>query len=107
MRRIHTVVALFVVLALAAPAALAVRASPNPFNPRVTIAWSLPVESRVVVRILDGRGRYEDLDLLVEEVLDHGRHRSDRSGVDALGNDDVGVPFAGFNKEVMHRLDGF
>ncbi len=36
---------------------LSARAYPNPFNPRVTVAYAMPRAGRLVVRILDARGR--------------------------------------------------
>ncbi len=39
------------------PAAPRLRAWPNPFNPRVTVAWSLPRPGPLSVRVYDLRGR--------------------------------------------------
>ncbi|MBK7189862.1 MAG: hypothetical protein IPH86_14600 [bacterium] len=45
------------------PSPLQVRASPNPFNPRLTVELALPAAGRVRVTVLDLRGR------LVRELL--------------------------------------
>jgi glucuronoarabinoxylan endo-1,4-beta-xylanase len=46
---------------------------PNPFNPVTTLEFSLPVRSRVVVRIFDTAGRTAAVP--VDEELDAGEHR--------------------------------
>jgi subtilisin family serine protease len=55
------------------PADLAVRAAPNPFNPRTTLALSLPRDGAVSVRIVDLRGRHVRT-LLDGAPLAAGRH---------------------------------
>ena len=59
---------------------------PNPFNPKTTISFNLPVRGEVSLRVFDVRGRL--VTTLVEEVREAGRHSvvwdgTDRSGVRA------------------------
>ena len=46
---------------------------PNPFNPLTTLEFSVPMRSRVTVRLYDVTGR--EVMTLVDEDLDPGRHQ--------------------------------
>lgn len=56
---------------------------PNPFNPRTTIAFELPVESRVRAEVLDLRGAH--VRTLVRKGFPAGRHSLVWSGIDDGG----------------------
>jgi flagellar hook assembly protein FlgD len=57
---------------------------PNPFNPRTTLAFSLPARAAVTVEILDPRGRR--VALLQPGVLPAGRHELTWDGTDLRGS---------------------
>lgn len=66
------------------PRALAVTGvSPNPFNPRTTVAFALPHDGRVTVRVHDMRGR--TVRTLVDASLEAGRHEAVWDGRDDHG----------------------
>ena len=60
---------------------------PNPFNPKTSIAFSVPTSAKVSLRVYDVRGRL--VRTLVDEVRGPGRHV-----VDWDGRDDAGVQAA-------------
>jgi len=57
--------------------------SPNPFNPVTSIAYEVPEEARVTIRIYDVTGRV--VRTLVDRDCDPGRHVVSWDGVDELG----------------------
>ncbi len=65
------------------PTELSLRAFPNPFNPRVTLAFTLVHASRVRVRVCDLRGR--TVADLVDEALPSGAHMCQWNGCDDAG----------------------
>lgn len=56
---------------------------PNPFNPRTTIAYTLPASSRVTLSVFDARGRL--VRVLVDGERAAGRHEAVWTGRDAEG----------------------
>jgi hypothetical protein len=70
-------------LATAPAVAASLAAWPNPFNPRVTLAWSLPAPGRVDLDVVDLRGRVVRRLLQGETVAAAGRLAWD--GTDRLG----------------------
>ncbi|MBD3220725.1 hypothetical protein GF314_05745 [bacterium] len=58
-------------------------ASPNPFNPRTTLAFSLPRAGHARLTVHDVRGRL--VRTLVDGALDAGHHRVAFDGVDGRG----------------------
>ncbi len=56
------------------PRAISLSAFPNPFNPRVMLSFSLPMEGPILVRIVDLLGRH--IATLVEHTLPAGEHRA-------------------------------
>ena len=56
---------------------------PNPFNPKTSIRFSLPVKGAATVRIFDVAGRL--VNELVNEELDAGIHTYEWRGVDNRG----------------------
>jgi hypothetical protein len=58
---------------------------PNPFNPRTTIAYTLPVTGHVSLRVYDAAGRL--VKTLVDAVETAGRHAAAWNGVDDGGAD--------------------
>ncbi len=66
------------------PQALAIsRVSPNPFNPRTTVAFDLPSTGRALLQVFDVRGRL--VRTLHEGTLPAGRHEATWTGVDGRG----------------------
>ncbi len=61
------------------------RASPNPFNPRTTLAFRAPVAARIQVRLCDARGRL--VRSLFDEVVTAGEHTVPWDGRDDRGRD--------------------
>jgi hypothetical protein len=57
--------------------------SPNPFNPLTKIAYHVPYESEVAIRIYDVAGR--EVRVLVDDVVDPGRHQAVWNGRDEAG----------------------
>lgn len=57
--------------------------SPNPFNPRTTIAFAVPVSGQATLRIMDVRGRL--VRTLVEGSVAAGRHARVWDGADSRG----------------------
>jgi len=70
-------------IGVAPDAALAVRCYPNPFNPRVTIALSLPRADEVTVKLYDVRGAL--VRTLVQERFAAGSHELVWDGADDRG----------------------
>ena len=66
-----------------APAALALSAAPNPFNPRLEIAYSLPLAGSVRLEVYDARGRL--VRTLMNEAAPAGDGSMMWSGNDAVG----------------------
>lgn len=62
---------------------LALRAAPNPFNPRTTVSFDLPRSGRATVRVYDLRGAL--VRELVDAEFEAGRHRVSWEGLDAQG----------------------
>jgi hypothetical protein len=62
---------------------LALRARPNPFNPRVTLAFEVPHPSHVVLDVLDSAGRI--IRRIVDGTRPTGAHRAVWEGRDAAG----------------------
>jgi hypothetical protein len=58
-------------------------AQPNPFNPRTTIAFDLPVPAQARLSILDLRGRH--VATVTDRALDAGRHEATWAGLDDNG----------------------
>ena len=65
------------------PAAVTLRAGPNPFNPRVTLSCSLARDARVRLQVLDARGRL--VRTIADGALPAGDHRWAWDGRDAGG----------------------
>jgi hypothetical protein len=57
--------------------------SPNPFNPVTKIAYHVPYESDVSIRIYDVAGR--EVRVLVDGVVEPGRHQAVWNGRDEAG----------------------
>jgi hypothetical protein len=57
--------------------------TPNPFNPRTTIAFAVPTAGHASLRIMDVRGRV--VDTLVDESVAIGQHARVWDGTDATG----------------------
>jgi FG-GAP-like repeat/ASPIC and UnbV/Secretion system C-terminal sorting domain len=57
---------------------------PNPFNPQTTIAFDLPKQAAVSLRVYDVSGRLVDV-LLDDEVANQGRNEAVWNGRDAQG----------------------
>jgi hypothetical protein len=57
--------------------------SPNPFNPLTKVAYHVPYESEVSIRIYDVAGR--EVRVLVDDVVDPGRYQAVWNGRDAAG----------------------
>lgn len=74
-------------LELPAPMAVALSASPNPFNPRVSIRFSLPEAGHVQLQVFDLRGR------LVRTLMDQ-QHAQGTDTVLWQGDDDQGRALA-------------
>ena len=70
-------------LDLVRPAALQLRAGPNPFNPQVTISFALPRDGQVLLQVFDLRGQ------LVRTLYD-GHHDGGSDAVVWRGDDDAG-----------------
>ncbi len=70
-------------LDLARPAALQLRAGPNPFNPQVTLSFALPRAGRALLQVFDLRGQ------LVATLFD-GHHAGGTDAVVWRGLDDEG-----------------
>ncbi|NUO80718.1 T9SS type A sorting domain-containing protein [candidate division KSB1 bacterium] len=51
---------------------------PNPFNPRTEIAFDLPQEEKVTLKIYDLYGR--EVVTLLDQVLEKGRHKISWNG---------------------------
>ncbi|MEZ4388856.1 MAG: DUF1566 domain-containing protein [Candidatus Krumholzibacteriia bacterium] len=66
-----------------APARLLLQAAPNPFNPRTTLALTVPVDGRAQVEVFDVRGRL--VVRLRDEMLSAGRHEILWDGCDEMG----------------------
>jgi flagellar hook assembly protein FlgD len=67
--------------------------TPNPFNPKVAIAFDVPATGRVELAVYDVRGRL--VRQLVDAVLQAGGHRVDWDGKDRFGREaGAGVYFA-------------
>jgi hypothetical protein len=62
---------------------LTLSASPNPFNPRVSFAFSVPLTGRVELSVFDLRGRR--VVTLLDEFCNAGPQRFDWNGLDAAG----------------------
>lgn len=62
------------------PQSIAVNVSPNPFNSSTQISFSLPVTSRVTLRLYDVLGR--EVKLLMDEMQTAGEHRVSFDGSD-------------------------
>jgi hypothetical protein len=62
---------------------LTLSASPNPFNPRVSFTFSVPVTGRVELTVFDLRGRR--IVTLLDGILDAGPQRFVWNGLDATG----------------------
>lgn len=58
-------------------------ASPNPFNPRTTLAFALPAPARAEIRVLTLRG--EEVAVLGGAVYAAGRHEQEWRGCDRAG----------------------
>jgi len=72
---------------------LALRAYPNPFNPSVTLVYSLAEPSQVRIGIYDAAGRL--VRALLDERREAGDHRAFWNGRDAAGKPAAaGVYFA-------------
>jgi hypothetical protein len=59
-------------------------AVPNPFNPSTRIAYSVPTEGVVALRIYDAAGRL--VRTLVDEVVPAGEHTASWNGTDGAGS---------------------
>ncbi len=71
-------------LEAAPPAALLLEPNfPNPFNPRTTIAFTVPAPGPVRVEVFDGRGRL--VKVLLDEPLNAGPHVTEWDGTTARG----------------------
>lgn len=70
-------------LDLVRPAALQLRAGPNPFNPQVTLSFALPRDGRVLLQVFNLRGQ------LVATLFD-GHHAAGADAVVWRGVDDAG-----------------
>jgi len=57
---------------------------PNPFNPKTTLCFELPVSGSVLLEIYDIGGRR--VSTLISENLDAGRHEISWDGRDQHGN---------------------
>lgn len=57
--------------------------SPNPFNPRTTLSFTLSEAGRAVMSIYDAQGR--EVARLLDDTLAAGAHSVDWNGVDASG----------------------
>ena len=57
--------------------------SPNPFNPLTKIAYHVPYESNVSIRIYDVAGR--EVRVVVDDVVDPGRYQAVWNGQDEAG----------------------
>ena len=62
---------------------LMLEASPNPFNPRLTIQYSLPVGGSARLEVLDLQGRV--VRVLFDEYRSAGADRIDWNGMDGQG----------------------
>ena len=56
---------------------------PNPFNPRVTLSWALPVAGPARLALVDARGR--EVAVLHDGPLAAGAHAASWDGRDAAG----------------------
>jgi flagellar hook assembly protein FlgD len=65
------------------PAPLSLTAAPNPFNPRLEIAYSLPQAGRVQLEVFDARGRL--VRTLLRASAPAGNGTLVWNGVDATG----------------------
>ena len=82
---------------------LTVRAFPNPFNPRVTIALDLPVPGEVAVRLYDVRGAC--VRTLLAGPRPAGRHELTWDGTDTAGRPSAsGVYFVSARSAGVERL---
>lgn len=64
-------------------AGLQVQAIPNPFNPRTTVAFSLPRRGQVRIKVFDLNGRH--LRLLADSEFPAGDHAVNWNGRDDAG----------------------
>jgi len=79
-------------------------AHPNPFNPRTSIAYSIPVDGQVRLQVVDLRGRL--IATLVDEVVASGHHEVIWNGRDSAGREvSSGVYLYRLeaSSQVMHR----
>ena len=60
-----------------------VQNSPNPFNPVTKVAYHVPSESRVTIRVFDVTGRL--VTILVDDVVEPGRHAAVWDGTNDAG----------------------
>jgi hypothetical protein len=60
-----------------------VQNSPNPFNPVTKVAYHVPSESRVTIRVFDVTGRL--VTTLVDDVVEPGRHAAVWNGTNDAG----------------------
>ncbi len=66
---------------------------PNPFNPNTTIIYSIPVESKVVLKIYDINGK--EISTLLDKFEDGGIHKVNWNGKNKNGGEIVsGIYFA-------------
>jgi len=56
---------------------------PNPFNPRTTIAFTLPEPARVRLEVFDAQGKL--VEILLDKSMSAGRHQAYWNGLDRAG----------------------
>lgn len=89
------------------PAAKLMPCYPNPFNPRTTVAFSLPAAGPVELRVYDIEGRL--VSTLIDHALDAGHHEVHWEGRDDRGRSVAsGVFFcrlkAGVDEDVIRMV---
>jgi hypothetical protein len=80
------------------PSGITVRAFPNPFNPRTTVAFSLPRRGRVQIKVLDLSGRQV-------RALAAGHFPAGDHTVEWNGRDDAGRSLASGSYLIQCRTD--